>query len=157
MSHNLHGGIDKMREIFTRYMTEKGLRKTMERYTILECVCRIGGHFDVEMLRSRLEDDNFHVSRSSVYNTLELLLNANLIVRHQFSAQQVEYELKNAAATHHHVICDYCGRIGEVKNDKVKINADYRIPRFTQEYHILYIYGMCSKCKFRLMKASKKK
>ncbi|MDR1454351.1 MAG: transcriptional repressor [Tannerella sp.] len=141
--------VDKMREILTCYLEKKGLRKTVERYTILECICHMQGHFDVETLRKHVAENHFRVSQAAVYNTIELLMDAGLVVRHQFSSQVVQYELKSAALTHHHAICCYCGSIREVKIDRVKIAADYKIARFTPEYHSLYIYGMCSKCKFR--------
>ena len=149
---------NKIKEVFTQYLIEKSLRKTTERYTILDHICHIRAHFDVEMLRQRLEENNFHVSRASIYNTIELLMDAGLVVRHQFSSQLVQYELKALAAMHHHVICSYCGAVREIKNDKIlKELANQRITKFTYEYHSLYIYGMCSKCKFRLNTQKKKK
>jgi len=149
---------NKIEEAFTQYLIEKSLRKTTERYMILEHICQIRSHFDVEMLRQRLEEHNFHVSRASIYNTFELLMDARVIVRHQFSSQLVKYELKTLAAMHHHVICNYCGAVKEIKNDKIsKDVANQRITKFTYEYHSLYIYGMCSKCKFRLNNQKKKK
>jgi Fur family ferric uptake transcriptional regulator len=143
--------INKIKEAFTQYLIEKSLRKTTERYMILEHICHIRGHFDVEMLRQRLDDHHFHVSRASVYNTIELLMDAGLVVRHQFSTKLVQYELKALASTHHHVICTYCGTVKEIKNDKIsKDIVNQKITKFSYEYHSLYIYGMCSKCKFRL-------
>jgi Fur family ferric uptake transcriptional regulator len=141
--------VDKMRGILTGYLEKKALRKTIERYTILECICLMQGHFDVETLRKHVMEKHFRISQAAVYNTIELLMDAGLVVRHQFSSRTVQYELKSAALTHHHVICSCCGSIREVKNEKIKIAADYKIPKFTPEYHSLYIYGMCSKCKFR--------
>ncbi len=44
------------RELFTEYLTRKGHRKTPERYAILDHVCAINGHFDVEMLYQSLEE-----------------------------------------------------------------------------------------------------
>jgi len=150
MSANL-SEIHKIEEAFTRYLMEKSLRKTTERFMILEHICQLKGHFDVEMLRLRLEEHNFHVSRASIYNTIELLMDARLVVRHQFSSKLVQYELKALAITHHHVICSYCEAIKEIKHDKIsKDIANLKITKFTYEYHSLYVYGMCSKCKFRL-------
>ncbi|MDR2765247.1 MAG: transcriptional repressor [Tannerella sp.] len=140
---------DKMREILTAYLEKKAFRKTIERYTILECICCMPGHFDVETLRKYVTENHFRVSLAAVYNTIELLMDAGLVVRHQFSSRTVQYELKCAALTHHHVICSYCGSVSEVKTEKVKIATDCKIPKFTPEYYSLYIYGMCSKCKFR--------
>ena len=148
---------NKIKEVFTRYLKEKSLRKTTERYMILEHICQIRGHFDVEMLRQRLEENNFHVSRASVYNTIELLMDAGVVVRYQFTSHLVQYELKALASTHHHAICSYCGAVKEIKNDRItKDITSQRITKFTYEYHSLYIYGMCSKCKFRLMIQKKK-
>jgi Fur family ferric uptake transcriptional regulator len=150
--------VNKIKEAFTQYMIEKSLRKTTERYKILEHICQIRGHFDVEMLRQQLDEQNFHVSRASIYNTIELLMDARLVVRYQFSSQVAQYELKALAVTHHHVICNYCGAIKEIKNDKIsKEIATFRITKFTHEYHSLFIYGLCSKCKFRLNHQTKKK
>jgi Fur family ferric uptake transcriptional regulator len=109
------------------------------------------------MLHDRLEEDNFHVSRASIYNTIELLLEARLIVRHQFSLQLVQYELISVSAKHHHTICNYCGAVKEIKNDRMIDGMENcRIPKFTYEHHLLYIYGMCSKCKFKLANKNKK-
>jgi Fur family ferric uptake transcriptional regulator len=138
-----------MQEALTGYLKEKGLRKTIERYTILECICRIQGHFDLETLRQYVTENHFRVSQAAVYNTVELLMDAGLVVRHQFSSRIIQYELKSAALAHHHVICSYCGAVREIKIEKIKMEADYKIPKFTIEYRSLYIYGMCSKCAFR--------
>jgi len=155
MSLNLYD-INSIQEAFTRYMIEKSLRKTTERYKILEHICLIRGHFDVEMLRKRLEDNNFHVSRASVYNTIELLMDAQLVVRFQFTSQLVQYELKALAATHHHAICNHCGVVKDVKNDKIATDVtNFRITKFSHEYHALFIYGICSKCKFKLNRQKK--
>ena len=148
---------EKIKDSFTKYMEIHNLRKTMERYSILHHICMIQGHFDVEMLQKRLDEDNFHVSRASIYNTMMLLLDARLIVRHQFTSQLVEYELQAAAETHHHAFCNYCGAIKEVKEAHLRKDlAQLRITKFSYEYHSLYIYGMCSKCKFRLSRKQKK-
>jgi len=150
--------VNQIKEEFKQYMIDKSMRKTQERYTILEHICLIRGHFNVEMLRQRLEEHNFHVSRASIYNTIELLMDAGLIVRHQFTSQLVQYEPKLLASTHHHAICTYCSAVKEFKNDKIsKDILNQRITKFTNEYHSLYIYGMCSKCKFRLYFQKKKK
>ena len=60
----------EMQDLFTRYLVEKKLRKTEERYAILECICSFPGHFDMGLLHQKLEEMNFHVSRATVYNTV---------------------------------------------------------------------------------------
>ncbi|MDR0795978.1 MAG: transcriptional repressor [Tannerella sp.] len=157
MSSGLYDA-NKIRDAFTQYLTEKALRKSTVRFTILEHICHFRGHFDVEMIWRRMEDHNFHVSRASIYNIIDLLMDAGLVVRHSFSSQLVQYELKNVAATHHHAVCAYCSAVKEFKNEKIpKEIANLKIAKFTHEYHSLTIYGMCSKCKFRLTLQKKAK
>lgn len=143
----------EMQDLFTRYLAEKKLRKTEERYAILECICSFPGHFDMCLLHQKLEEMNFHVSRATVYNTVDGLVDSGLIVRHQLTAQAVQYELRMLAETHLHLICMKCGAIRELKDATLKKDVGaLKISRFTPEYHALYIYGLCSKCKYRLQR-----
>lgn len=139
-----------MRELLTVYLTEKKLRKTEERYTILKHICAFPGHFDICMLLEVLEKDNFHVSKATLYNTLEMLADAGLVVRHQVNPMPVQYELKILADTHLHLICTRCGMIRELRDNALKSDVDnLKISRFTPEFYCLYIYGLCSKCKYK--------
>ena len=95
----------EIRALFTEYLTEKKLRKTEERYAIFKEICAFPGHFDVCMLSDRLEQDNFHVSKATLYNTLDVLVDAGLVVRHQITVQSVQYELRIYADTHLHLVC----------------------------------------------------
>ena len=70
----------EIRALFTEYLTEKKLRKTEERYAIFKEICAFPGHFDMCMLSDRLEQDNFHVSKATLYNTLDVLVDAGLVV-----------------------------------------------------------------------------
>ena len=143
----------EMKQSFTEYLTEKKLRKTEERYAIFECICRFAGHFDMYSLQEKLEEANFHVSRATLYNTLDVLEDGGLIVRHQLMNQSVQYELRMLAETHSHLICTKCGAIRELKDMTLKKDIGaLKISRFTPEYHALYIYGLCSKCKYRLQR-----
>ncbi|OCW94869.1 transcriptional repressor [Macellibacteroides sp. HH-ZS] len=145
------------RELFTEYLTRKGHRKTPERYAILDHVCAINGHFDVEMLYQRLEGANFHVSRATLYNTIELLVDARLLVRHQFGTQGVQYECAEKAAGHFHLVCSHCGRIQEYKDLALKASVlSKKFTKFTPEYFSMYIFGLCSKCKYALKRKEKK-
>ena len=132
-----------MQDLFTRYLAEKKLRKTEERYAILECICSFPGHFDMCLLHQKLEEMNFHVSRATVYNTVDVLVDNGLIVRHQLTAQAVQYELRMLAETHLHLICMKCGAIREQKDATLKKDVGaLKISRFTPEYHALYIYAL---------------
>lgn len=146
----------EMQTLFAAYLTEKKLRRTEERYTIFEYICTFPGHFDIGMLYEKLENNHFHVSKATLYNTLEVLVDARLVVRHQVTSKSVQYELRIWADRHLHLICTRCGAIREVEMDALKTELDnMKLTRFTPEFYCLYIYGLCSKCKYkrqRLMK-----
>ena len=92
------------------------------------------------------------------YRISFLLEDGGLIVRHQLNAQSVQYELRALAETHLHLVCMKCGAIREMKDSVLKKEVNnLKISRFTQEFHALYIYGICSKCKFKLQQKNSKK
>ena len=146
----------ELRRLFTEYLVSKSLRKTEERYTIFEQMCMFPGHFDMDMLHVKLEEANYHVSKATLYNTLDVLLDAGLIVRHHLSTQIVQYELRIFAETHQHLICSMCGTVREMKNQALKASVEsLKTPRFTPEFYSLYIYGLCSKCKYKQQRMKK--
>lgn len=147
----------ELKKQFTGYLIEKKLRRTEERYTILKQICTYSNHFDIGTLHEKLEDENFHVSKATLYNTLDIFTEAGLIVRHQINPQCVQYELRMLADTHQHLICTKCGMVREIRNQTLKAEIkNLKITRFTTEFSCLYIYGICSKCTFRLRQEKKK-
>ena len=138
---------ETVKQILTDYLQKNGHRKTPERYAILETIYSVEGHFDIDTLYHFMEDEgNFRVSRATLYNTIILLMDANLVIRHQFgSSSQYERAYKNG--THHHMICTDCGIVTEFEDEKLKqAIVETKLKRFTTTHYSLYIYGMCSKC-----------
>lgn len=136
------------RATFTEYMKVKKLRKTPERYAILDKVFDMTDHFFIESLYSALVADAYHVSRATVYNTIELLIDCGLVRRHQFGNKQTQYEkVATSGINHHHLICSQCGKIKEVKDPElIKLINFRRYPTFHTSYFALYVYGVCSRC-----------
>ena len=64
---------------FNEYLNSHGLRRTTERYAILNRILNINGHFTIEELQQMIDGEGFRVSRSTVYNTVELLINAKML------------------------------------------------------------------------------
>lgn len=142
----------EIRNQFADYLIRHGFRQTQERFAILEQAYNMEEHFDVETLyKKMLNEKGFHISRATLYNTIELLVACRLLVRHQFGTLAAQYEARIKADKHFHIICTHCGAIREIKDDNVRNTVlNKRITKFTAEYYSLYIFGLCSKCKYAL-------
>lgn len=138
---------DTVKQIFTEYLNANGHRKTPERFAILETIYSLEGHFDIDGLYSLMANQgNFRVSRATLYNTIILLLDARLVIKHQFGNSS-QYEKSYNRTTHHHQICTQCGKVTEFLNQELQqAIGNTKLTRFTLTHYSLYIYGLCSKC-----------
>lgn len=139
---------ETVKDKFTEYMTLKGYRKTPERYAILEQIYSLDSHFDIEMLYEIMSNSRcFRVSKATVYNTVELLLNCDLVVKHQFGKTRSYYEKSYNNDNHYHLICTKCHEIRGVKsNDISRLIKNKKIAKFKPTHYNIYIYGICSTC-----------
>lgn len=148
-----------VKQIFTEYLKENQCRCTPERYAILNAIYSLNGCFEISTLLDVLEEkEKFRVSRATVYNTITLLINANLVIHHQFgNASKYEKCYGNEKA---HMICTNCGKVTEVSNININDNITANIKKFHLTHYSLYIYGLCNKChqatKRRKTRTSKK-
>ena len=147
-----------VKNILTSYLELNRHRKTPERFTILDAVYSITGHFSLEELGDKLAGEyNFPVSRATLYNTLRLLIELRLVVRHRFQST-TKYEACYDNNSHCHQICTMCGKVTEVKSQGV-IDAINTMPtrRFHKDGFTLYVYGICSSCQAKQRRRSVKK
>ena len=137
---------------FNEYLDARGMRRTTERYVILKRIMDINGHFTIEELQQMIDSDGFRVSRSTVYNTVELLIEAKFLRRHVFEGMQAQYE--RITLPHTHLICTTCGKVKEVRdaNFAAFMNAR-RFNAFNADHYSLYVYGTCSTCARKLKRA----
>ncbi|MBT3302475.1 MAG: transcriptional repressor [Bacteroidetes bacterium] len=95
---------DEVKGIFTNYLKAQDYRKTQGRYDILYEIYSIDEHFEVETLYLTLKNKNYHISRATIYNTIDLLLDCGLIVKHSFGTKAGSYENAYGSKQHDHLI-----------------------------------------------------
>lgn len=139
--------VNEVRKIFEAYLQSKHLRKTPERFAILEEIYSRNDHFDVESLYVQMKNEKYRVSRATVYNTLELLVQCGLVTRHQFGENRAQFEKSHSYKQHDHIICLDCGKVEEFCDPRIwQIQSRMgELLEFSIKYHSLNMYGKCMK------------
>ena len=141
--------LEEVKKLFTAHLENKGLRKTGERYAILEEIYARSGHFDVEELYAGRKERGLQVSRATVYNTLDLLVEQGLVSKHQFGRNLAQYEKSYGYRQHDHVICTECHKVVEFCDPRIHGIQTMvgELLNFHILHHSLNLYGVCGDCR----------
>ena len=147
---------ETVKVILANYLELNRNRKTPERFTILDAVYSINGHFTLDELSEKLVSDyNFPVSRATLYNTLKLFIELRLVIRHRLQST-TKYEACYDNNSHSHQVCTMCGQVTEIKSQELtEVINSLHTKRFRKDGYSLYIYGICSNCQAKMTRKAK--
>ncbi len=137
---------NEVRDILSQYLEQHNMRKTVERFAVLDAAYSFDTCFTIEELRNLLEKRNFPISRATLYNSLKLFMELKLVVCHRLQ-QSTKYEAALQVNSNCHQICTSCGKVSKIDSKEISsVVWNTRLKRFRMDGFSLYVYGMCSNC-----------
>jgi len=134
---------------FKKILKDNGLRFTIQRELILETLYNSDAHLTPESLHNILQESysDIKIGIATVYRTLSLLEEAQMVTSISFGAQGKKYEL-GAKEHHDHLICTLCGTITEFVDEEIEARQHLITNElgFQMSDHSMQIYGICKKC-----------
>lgn len=137
--------IADLKQQFADYLRRKKYRNTQERSNVLDRIAEIDDHFSADELYLYMNSQGDKVSRATIYSTLDLLTQCNILMKHRFQGESAHFELASRMPHHDHLICMECGRIVEFREERIDAirNAVAEGLGFTPKSHSLQIHAVC--------------
>ena len=133
---------------FKEALTKEGLKYTPQRTAVLEEIVKDKGHRESEEIYLALKKRGQHVSRATVYRTMDILVNNGFARKMNLGDGRVRYESKVNSPHHDHLVCMDCGLIVEFMDQKIEdLQDEIAIQyEFQLKRHIHQLFGLCKKC-----------
>lgn len=135
-------------QAFESFLRERGLKFTRPRRLLLRKIFAMHDHFTADQLLDRLRRDRIRASKATVYRTLSVLMESDLLISHDFGEGSLYYEHAFGHTHHDHLFCVHCKSIVEFRHERIE-DLQERIAReagFKVIRHSLKLYGLCRSC-----------
>lgn len=134
------------KELYFKYLEDKGLKSTEQRLQILDTFLKMPGHFTALDLHSRLKKKYPQIGIATVFRTLKLLEECGVAKSVTISEGEKSYEYN--PTRHHHLVCSECHAAIEFVHPTMEriieeIPVEYG---FVASHHKLEIFGVCENC-----------
>lgn len=136
---------EKATEIFRDFLKRSKYRITPERFEVLSAALEYDGHFGADELYIVMKNSKSRVSRATVYNTLELLAQCDLLSKRNFGDNLTRFESNFKRQTHDHLICVECGKILEFSDTRIRKIPEEICENFEFDFdsYSFNIFGRC--------------
>ncbi len=136
-------------EIFVQQLHERGLRVTPQRELVLAVLHDIDGFATAEEINARVQAIAGGVDVSTIYRTLDLLAEFNLVSVLDAGEGERRYELLGVHGLHHHLHCTRCDKIiGAPHADFQPLLAHLQeVYGFTVMATSWTFSGLCAECR----------
>jgi Fur family ferric uptake transcriptional regulator len=129
-------------------LQQRGMRVTPQRAIIFDAIEQLDGHITAEDIYQQVKRVNPYISLATVYRTLELLQDLNLITPTNLGGSQTYFALEGHGE-HHHMVCHICGKIEEFSDSFLNSLRDdlKKYHEFTPKISHMSIFGVCAACR----------
>ncbi len=134
-----------IQELLINRLKTHSRRTTPKRLEILEAALNYDGHFSADELFNAMKKKDSKISRASVYNTLDLLSELNIISTRNFGDNSRRYDATVQMDNHSHLVCVDCGSIIEFNSPELEAiqNRVCKKNGFEPISNAFYIYARC--------------
>ncbi len=134
---------------FKNLLKNNNLKFTIQREVILETLYNSDEHLSPEALYNLIQKKypQLNTGIATIYRTLTLLEESEIVTSLSFGAQGKKYEL-GAKEHHDHMICTNCGLITEFVDEEIEKRQHFICEKlgFKMTEHSMQIYGICKNC-----------
>jgi len=146
---------NQLEEIYKK-LHEQDYKITPQRQVILKAFLNNANeHLSAEEVYNIVKDQYPDIGLATVYRTLDLLVDLDILQRINFGDGRARYEFSSRTEHHHHhLICLTCGKVLEFDHDLLESleNLITKKTDFQITDHQLKFYGYCRECKEKAQK-----